>query len=45
LIGMTRIEAKLAEKIRREAEADPPLSQEQRNRLTALLQGGGSNVA
>jgi hypothetical protein len=37
---MTRNEAKLAEVIRREAEADPPLSQEQRNKLAALLQGG-----
>jgi hypothetical protein len=45
LIGMTQNEAKLAEVIRREAEADPPLSQEQRNRLAASLQGGGANVA
>jgi hypothetical protein len=42
---VTQIEAKLAEEIKREAEADPPLSQEQRNRLTVLLQGGGRNVA
>jgi hypothetical protein len=45
LIGMTRNEAKLAEEIKREAESDPPLSQEQRNRLAALLQGGSSNAA
>jgi hypothetical protein len=40
-------EAKLAEAIRREAEADPPLSSEQRSRLAALLlrPGGGSNGA
>lgn len=36
-------EAKLAEEIRREAEADPPLTAEQRNRLACLLlrPGGG----
>jgi hypothetical protein len=34
-------EAKLADAIKREAEADPPLSMEQRARLAALLQSGG----
>ena len=40
-------EAKLADAIKREAESDPPLTQEQRNRLVALLQGGDrrANVA
>ena len=42
---MTRTETEIAEAIKREAESDPPLTQEQRNKLAMLLQGGGSNVA
>jgi hypothetical protein len=41
---MTRNQAELAEIIRREAEADPPLTAEQRNKLAMLLQGGGANA-
>jgi hypothetical protein len=37
---MTRNDAKLAEAIRREAESDPPLSREQRNKLAMLLRAG-----
>jgi hypothetical protein len=35
--------AKLADEITREAEADPPLSAEQRSRLAVLLLGGGGS--
>jgi hypothetical protein len=42
---MTRNQAKLAQEIKREAEADPPLSREQRNRLAMLLRGGGDHRA
>lgn len=43
---MTRNQAELAEHIKKVADAAPPLTQEQRARLAALLQGGGgSNVA
>lgn len=42
---MTRNQAELAEQIKREAEADPPLTQQQRNKLAALLQGGGDHRA
>jgi hypothetical protein len=40
---MTRNQAELAEAIKREAEADPPLSQQQRDKLATLLQGGGGS--
>jgi hypothetical protein len=41
---MTRNQAELAESIKREAEADPPLSQQQRDKLAMLLQGGDANA-
>ena len=49
-VDLLEVESRLltpipTEVIKREAEADPPLSQQQRNRLAALLQGGGPNAA
>jgi hypothetical protein len=38
-------EIKLREAIKREAEMDPPLSQEVRAKLAALLIGGGNGTA
>lgn len=38
---MTRNQAELAEEIKREAEADPPLTAEQRSRLGVLLHESG----
>jgi hypothetical protein len=46
--GALRLElrtASLAERIRREAESDPPLSFEQRSRLAALLLSSGGGQA
>ena len=35
----------LAEHIKKVVDAAPPLTEEQRNKLATLLQGGGSNAA
>jgi hypothetical protein len=37
--------AKLEDYIRRVVETAPPLTQDQRSRIAALVQGGGSNAA